>query len=248
MKRVRKLTKKSLNELARTIKTILFSVLILWCGLLYSQTTIDYYNHFTPKRQQVLSQMGAFFDETIRSNFPADTDTMSYWMFYECIAHAGAFVPINVDKERLNEINEMLFDDHVYYFFYARYIYWGEWQSEFYEQEFLDSVPTIRGFSIDPLKYGNIPVLNLDGYINAVPDENPAIRNGKEHIVLLGEVSLGIFMQETLGANLREISHQIVKEFCAVILWRYFCNIAGVDILERRPFCEPCFILQRLQN
>jgi len=82
-------------------------------------------------------------------------------------------------------------------------------------------------------------VLNLDGYIKVVPDDNPAISVTKEDIMLAGDLSITIFMCNVTGINVREISHPAVKELCAVVFWRYICSCACIDLLGRKSFCEP---------
>ena len=219
------------------------SIFIFHVGILLSQSSLDDYRQFTSERRQVLSKMGEFFDETIRNNFPDEADTLSYIKFSKCVA-AGSFsnVILNVDRERLKEINQMLFKDHNYYFFYSRYIYMGKTPSSEYTESTLgDSVPTGRHFGT--LNYnaafGVGPVLNFDGYIKVVPDDNPAIRLTKEDIAIVGDFSPTVFMCNVMGINVRELSHTVVKELCAVLFWRYICSCACIDLIGRKSFCEP---------
>ena len=220
----------------------LINVLIFHVGLLYSQSSLDEYCQFTTERRQVLSKMGEFFDETIRKNFPDEADTLSYLKFSKCIALAGSFsnVILNVDRERLKEINQMLFKAPNYYFFYSRYIYMGKPSSGYTETIVEDSVPTRRHFGTRSHNetFGVGPILNFDGYIKVVPEDNPAIRVAKEDIVLAGDFSPTIFISNVMGINVREISHPIVKELCAVLFWRYICSCACIDLLGRKSFCE----------
>ena len=228
------------------MRFLFFSILVFYVGLLYSQTTLDDYNHFTPERQHVLSKMGEFFDETIRKNFPAETDTLSYYNFIMCVITSEGFdrVILNIDRNRLKEINQMLFEDHIYYFFYARYIYTvrrrGEPLTIEPTSDIIDTIPTIRTSGPYPSNFGYYPVLNYAGYINVVPDNNPAIKCVKEDMAAAGELSLIIFMSNVMFINVREVSQPVVKELCAVVFWRYLCICAGVDLIERKPFCEPC--------
>jgi len=244
MKRAIKLTKKSLNELAMTMKTILFSFLILWSGLLYSQTNIDYYNHFTPERQQVLSMMGEFFDETIRKNFPATVDTLSYKKFYDCFYQNESLghIILIVDRDKLREINQLLFKDHNYFFFYSRYIHIREDTPPVYTDIESDIVPTVRGFApgINMAKYGTMPFLNRNGYIKVANEDNIAVKIAKEDIEISGDLTVTLIFENLMQANLREISQPVVKELLAVVFWRWICICGGVNLVERKPYCEPC--------
>ena len=227
------------------MRLLFLSVFISFVDLIYSQSPLDEYKNFTPERRQILSKMGDFFDETVRKNFPAETDTISYLFFHECYLQTGGtqrFV-LNVDRDKLKEINQMLFQDHNYYFFYAHYyIYVGKMPPPGYiEPKGVDSVPTVRHIGGNNNgKFGYHPVLNMDGYINVVPDENPAIKRTKEDMKVAGGLSLTIFMSNVMGINVREISQPSVKELCAVAFWRYVCNWGGIDLVGRKPFCEPC--------
>ena len=227
------------------MKNIFLSIFILHVGLLYSQSYLDNYRQFTPERRQVLSKMGEFFDETIRKNFPAETDTLSYLKFNKCVALAGfEKVILNVDRERLKEINQMLFEDQNYYFFYGRYIYMGKIPPSGYtESTVVDSVPTRRYYSsrsiTETFGFGVGPILNLDGYIKVVPEDNPAIKRTKENMIYAGDFSITIFMCDVMGINVREVSHSVVKELCAVAFWRYICSCACIDLIGRQSFCEP---------
>jgi len=209
--------------------------------LLYSQTTLDDYNHFTPERRQVLSKMGEFFDETIRKSFPAEIDTLSYLKYVDCIAPLGPFnyVVLDIDRNKLKEINQLLFKDQNYYFIYARYIYMGQKIPLDYKAP-IDSIPTLRGFALRKPTYEPLPILNYEGYIKVVPDDVPAIELMKEEVRLANGMSLTIFMCNLMGVNVREVSNPVVKELCAVVFWRYICWCAGIDLVNRKPFCEPC--------
>jgi len=241
-KKLNKMKIKTLKSVLK-LRLILFTVSIFYLGLCYSQTYLDDYSQFTTERRLVLNKISEFFDETIRKNFPAEIDTLSYLKFMKCIA-VSSFenVILNVDRVRLKEINQMLFKDHNYYFFYSQYIYMGKIPpTEYLETIVEDSIPTRRVFGTRSFNgtFGVGPILNFDGYIKVVPDDNPIIRNTKEDIMIAGDLSITIFLCNVMRTNVREISHPIVKELCAVVFWRYICSCACIDLIGRKSFCEP---------
>ena len=202
-------------KIARIITVFFF---LLQFSLLYSQTAIEDFNHFTPERSQVLSKMGAFFDETIRKNFPAETDILSHQKFINCFwqTRADGFqIVLNIDRAKLNEINQMLFEDHNYYFFYAH--------------EFGD---------VQRKKYIITPELNRNGYIKVVPEDNPLVKHVKESFALAGALSPTSYAIVEEMPN--ELSQTQVKEYLAIIYWKYLCILGGIDLVERKPFCETC--------
>jgi len=230
------------------MKFCIYLFFIFHIGIIYSQSFSGCYNQFTPERRQILSKMGIFFDETIRKNFPSETDNMSYLHFLKCFAQTGGIghlITLDVDRDRLKEINQMLFKDHIYYFFYVRYIYMGRIIPLDYREPIEeDTVPTKRVFlARSDDRYGIYPILNKDGYIKIVPDDIPAIKLVKEEMSLTGDLSITIFMNNVMGINVREVTKPIVKELCAVVFWRYICNCGGVDLVERKQYCESCDLL-----
>jgi len=228
------------------MKTIFISIIFLHVSLLYGQSSLDDYKLFTPERRLVLSKMGEFFDDTVRKNFPAEVDTLSYLYFIRCFWQTGAeglHVILDVDRTKLKEINQMLFKDHNYYFFYARYIYMKQSRPLGYDYP-IDSIPTIREFgNVVRKKYVVTDVaLNWNGYIKVMSDDNPAIRRVKENFAAAGCCTLTMtsFSIKDMG---REVSQPEVKEYCAVIFWKYLCLLGGFDFEGRKPICEPCDLL-----
>jgi len=229
---------------AQKLRLILFCVFIYFVGLCYSQTYLDDYSQFTPERRLVLNKMGEFFDETIRKNFSAEIDTLSYKNFTVCLWQTGTegfYLVLGIDRAKLKEINQMLFRDHNYYFFYNRVI--DMWPIDPSEYEYpLDSVPASREFGsfsaserLKRKKYTIQPNLNRSGYI-AVPEENPVVMYVKKDFALAGDLSPGAYYYEGL---FRELT-QPVKEYLAVVYWKYLCILGGIDLEERKPICEPC--------
>lgn len=227
------------------MKIVFIDILILHIGLLYGQSLFADYTHFTPERRQILSKMGEFFDETIRKNFPAKTDTISYLNFGRCILQSsknGIYI-LNVDRDKLRKINQVLFKDQNYYFFYVRYFY--TWNKLSESESYADSVPTIQDNNPPSKVFRGLwwlfgDILNRDGYIKVLPKNNPAIHVFKEDLERAGSFSPGIFSENVLLLNVREVSQPVVKELCAVVFWQYLCASGGIDLIGRRPFCESC--------
>ena len=228
---------------ALKVKVIIFSVCIYYGNLCYSQTYLDDYSQFSPERRLVLSKMGKFFDETIRKNFPAEKDTLSYINFTVCLWQTvadGFPLVLNIDKTKLKEINQILFKDHNYYFFYTRVIDMWPTDPRGYVYP-VDSIPTSREFGsnmgkVKRKKYKIQPNVNRNGYIKVRDEDNPVIKYVKEDFVSAGDFSMSSYYYEGI---FHELSQQ-VKEYLAVIYWKYLCILAGVDLEERKPICETC--------
>ena len=225
------------------MRLFFFQFFIFYVGFCYCQSQTRDYNCFTPERRQVLNKMGEFFDETIRKNFPAKIDTMSYYYFHNCFWQTGAegfHIVLDIDRAKLKEINQILFKDHNYYFFYAKYIYMGQIPDEFPFPSFVDSVPTDRRYGRTNIKkYIITPVLNQNGYIKVMPDDNLLIKQVKEDIALAGVAptpTSWAIVQDMWS----EVSNPQVKEYLAVMYWKYICILAGIDLEERKPICEMC--------
>jgi len=230
--------------LVQKLRLIFFSVFIFCLGLCYSQIYLDDYSQFTPERHLVLNKMGEFFDETIRENFPAEIDTVSYINFTVCLYQTvaeGFYFVLDIDRDKLKEINKMLFKDHNYYFFYNRVIDMWPVDPRGYEYP-VDSVPTSREFGsfraserFKRKKYTIPPSLNRNGYIS-VPEDDPVVKYVKEDFFKAGDLSPSGYYSYGL---LHELS-QPVKEYLAVVYWKYLCLLGGVDMEERKPICETC--------
>lgn len=221
------------------MKPIFFIILFFYIGLLNGQTYPNDYNQFTPERRIVLNKMGEFFIKTIRENFPAESDELSYINFHNCFWQTGSdgfYIVLHIDMAKIKEINQILFKDHNYYFFYTRVI--DMWQVE--ESSYstpLDSIPTTRIFGkVKRKKYQIQTQLNRNGYM-AVPEDNPVIMNMKRIYSIAGDLSPGSFYSDEL---IRDLSKP-VKEYLSVIFWKYLCILAGVDLEERKSICETCF-------
>ena len=234
---------KSLKS-AQKLRLILLNIFVFYVGLCSSQPYIDDYTKFTPERRLVLNKMGEFFDQTIRKNFPAEIDTVSYKNFTVCLWQTvteGFPIVLNVDKDKLKEINKILFKDHNYYFFYCRVIdMWPMRLTSDYlkEPHPVDSIPTYRSINsrgVKRQKYVIPPRLYWDGYIK-MPEEDPVVKYVKEDFVLAGDLSPSAYHYTGL---FRELS-QPVKEYLAVVYWKYLCFLGGIDLEERKPICETC--------
>lgn len=230
------------------MKHIIFILLFFLTALqfVFGQP-LSKFTHFTPECRQVLSKMGEFFDQTIRKNFPAEVDSLSYKYFADCFVQSGSngMIILEVDKAALKEINMLLFEDYNYYFFYSRYLQIDKRSADAIQVPETDSVPTIRDYRPANQRLVGFwwlfgPVFNRDGYIKVVPTDNPAIRDMQRDVEAAGDLSITMFMANIMGVNLREISQPEVKELCAVVFWRYLCACGGVDLVGRKGYCENC--------
>jgi hypothetical protein len=97
---------------------VIFILIFIQTSTIIAQSTLVNYSDFTPERQLIAEKMGEFFDVTIRKNFPAKTDTASYKAFFNCF-FVGNAAPesqyiLQIDREKLKEINVELFKDKNY--------------------------------------------------------------------------------------------------------------------------------------
>jgi hypothetical protein len=216
----------------------------------FGQSVSGDYAFFTSERQSVLAQMGEFFDRTVRENFPSEHDTLSYKRFLRCIAVNGDRpLILVVDRDRLKAINRILFRDENYYFFYSRYLTVPiKDVSEISQYENIrDSVPTIRNY-IQPqkkhmLQWWYVFPHNPDGYIRLLVEReqnNPFVLDMATDMATAGDFSITLFMSNLQFSNLREISRPMIKELIAVVFWQHLCFCGGVDLVNRKSFCDPC--------
>jgi hypothetical protein len=253
-----------MNKVNEFVLTVLCSILMFFCTGLTAQPVEGKYANFTPERQIVLEKMGKFFDETIRENFPAETDTLSYKAFFRCIFLNADYeyqYILPIDRKKLAEINAELFKDEIYYFFYARYltIPVKDSSSDVYEinairMDYPDSIPTIKNyvatnfrrpefmwwwysFPRNPYSGGYLQQL-----INRHP-ENPVVCEVDTVLQAMGGVysdfNAILFISNVLY-QLHEISDPVVKQLAAVVFWRYICFCGGVDLINRKIFCDEC--------
>lgn len=216
-------------------------LLLLHANSLYCYSSLKDYAYFTVERRQVLRAMGEFFDQTIRENFPAITDTLSYKCFYECIIKTSSKVPfiVQVNRDQLEKINQILFKDENYYFFYALRL---EDVGSGNKDSYRDSVPTVRYNTSNNYHSTTLPVpqLNKDGYIREYKGKNSSIIQAKDIMMVAGDISIILFTANILNTNLRTASDPEVKEFSAVLFWRYLCYCGGIDLENRKEYCDNC--------
>jgi hypothetical protein len=214
----------------------------------FGQSLLDKYVDFTPERQSVLEKMGEFFNETIRENFPAKTDSSSYKAFFYCIFNNTGYESQNIlqiDRKRLAKINAELFKEENYYFFYAKYLTILENDDlEISHSDEHDSVPTVRSYTTrvpnptDTWWWYVFPY-NRDGYMQQVVklhSDNPVIRRAGDDMRASGGFSITL-LSGNVQNNLHEISNPLVKQLAAVVFWRYICFCGGVDMVNRKGFC-----------
>jgi hypothetical protein len=221
---------------------IIYILAFFYVSLLYGQSSSDQYGYFTPERQSILVQMGRLFERTVRENFPAGTDSLSYMHFFECIRqnmsmNKAPFV-LYVDRHELQAINQRLFKDENYYFFYKKYVIVPENELLKIHQ---DSVPVKRTSA--PASTGILllaPILNKDGYIREVTEWNRVVLSAQYLMRAFGDIGMTVFVEGVLHDGLREISAPAARELCAVLFWRHLCYCGGVDLVNRKCFCEPC--------
>jgi hypothetical protein len=210
----------------------------------------DKYANFTIERKLVLEKMGEFFDKTIRANFPAETDTMSYKAFFHCIFIKDTFPEsqyiLQVDRKRLTEINAELFKDENYYFFYSRYslisVKSSKSDNYYYDN---DSIPTFIRYLDDIYRWRNamgwwyyVPK-NHNGYFRRIMEQyadNPSIRNINAYMEATMDIDISIYMGSRF--DIREMNTPLMKQFAAVMFWRYICFCGGVNFVERKGLCD----------
>jgi hypothetical protein len=234
------------------MKAIVISVLIFISFWSFGQSTPGNYTRFTPERRAVLAQMGEFFDRTVCENFPSEHDTLSYKHFFRCIlTDEGIPFVVHVNRDRLKEINHVLFKNENYWFFYARHLIIPVKQHSEMQQhhDCLDSVPAVRYYTMDSRRrteiiYGGLFFpRNPNGYFRSLTEkegDNPLVRDMVRDMELAGDFSITLFMNNVMHRNLREISNPIVKELMAVVFWNHLCFCGGVDLVNRKGFCETC--------
>jgi hypothetical protein len=236
------------------VSICIFCVLIFFYTEVIAQSILSNYANFTHDRQTILEKMGEFFDQTVRENFPAKTDSLSYKAFYNCINNSDGIstVPyvMQVDRKKLAKINTDLFKDENYYFFYARYL---AFLSERYpdkisqHHDYNDVVPTIRYYTKDTIRtptssWSSFPY-NPDGYMRRIVEqnmENPVIRNVRADMALAGTYGINLFIINIFDGNLGKVSDPVVKQLGAVIFWRYICFCGGIDLISRKGCCNEC--------
>jgi len=138
---------------------------------------------------------------------------------------------LKVNKENLKEINQSLFKDDNYYFFYNRILVVPENEMILTHR---DSVPTMR--TTTPLykdcrtKFCSVS-LNRFGYINVIETGNPIVAETQDNVKLVGDISPFVFFNLTKSDYMMDSDF---KELCAVLFWNYLCFCGGVDFGERR--------------
>jgi hypothetical protein len=211
------------------------------------------YADFTDERRTVLEKMGDFFEKTVRENFPAKTDASSYKAFFNCIfvdgaVHESLYI-LQVDRQKLAEINADLFKDENYYFFYARYVAildTGNISIHDCTTGEHDSVPTIRyctsRIPTDMWWWYDCPH-NRYGYMKRLTEqyvENPVICSFDTLSKAAGDFYMNSFVPVVLNNKLQEMSDPVVKQLAAVFFWRHICFCGGVDLVRRKRFCAEC--------
>jgi hypothetical protein len=155
---------------------------------------------------------------------------------------------IQVDRKTLAKINNELFKDEIYYFFYARYltIRIKKDGNEMF-QHYNDTIPTVRGYTTDTRREIKTwyPVLyNPDGYIQRILEqniENPAISEMDTVMKFSRSYDIpNLITNLVIVGNLREMSDLVVKQLAAMFFWRYICLCGGVDLESRKGFCDEC--------
>jgi hypothetical protein len=235
------------------IPTFVLSVyLMFFCTELTAQSMWEKYANFTPERRIVLEKMGDFFEKTIRENYPEKMDSSSYKEFFRCIIDNSSVsdMPyvIQVNRKKLAKINDALFKDEIYYFFYAKYLTIKMEDGNEMFQHYDDTIPTVRSYTNKNTHYEIqtwYPVLyNPDGYIQRILEEsieNPAIYEMNKVMKLSRNYDIiGLITNLLIVGNLREMSNPVVKQLTAMFFWRYICFCGGVDLVRRKGFCDEC--------
>ncbi|MDR2424847.1 MAG: hypothetical protein LBD59_09020 [Prevotellaceae bacterium] len=181
----------------------------------------------TPAQQSVLKKMGAFFDKTVKENFPAKNDTLSYKAFLHCLLidcgiHEAQYI-LQVDRKKLAKINAELFTDENYGFFYNKQ----------YEKK--KDIPCWYYYYHCPY--------NSEGYFPRVCKQhanNPLFQEIDSAMKYMHSFSCIIFMSVLMNLHLQEIRNPEVQQFVAFVFWRYLCFCGGVDLISRKGFCTTC--------
>lgn len=183
----------------------------------------------TATQQSVLKKMGAFFDETIRDNFPAKIDTLSYKSFFHCLlidcGIREALYILQVDRKKLAKINAELFKDENYCFFY---------DNQYVKDS--EHIFTHYFFRCPYNPEGYFPQF-FKQHIN-----NPMVKEIDSIKKISGSFNFTLFMHVTLHFHLEEIRNPEIQQFVSFIFWRYLCFCGGVDLITRKGFCTACTV------
>ncbi len=215
--------------------------------LVFLVSAQDRFRFFTPERKELCQRMGAFFDETIKSNFPGDVDSLSYKAFLQCMLNSQVkykHLIFQVDREKLNDINQDLFKDKNYYFFYARQVYDERGKDGplevVRERSLDDTIPTVKLLfrrMLDVYRhYQYYSYLNYGGYIERIgqlPDSTGIVKAVKFWLETGTYVHVFDY-QAYYTYHLEETSDPIAKELGAVLFWNYLCYCANIDLEGRK--------------
>jgi len=182
---------------------------------------------------QVALRMKSFFTQTLIATYGKQPESQLYHQFLVDFKDKKGEVLLTVNTDSLETINQLLFSDSIYDYYYPGLLFFNSYddfkKSEENNKEIgQNSIIFFNKKDQTTTKYG--VYLNKNSYFKYMVDRNAhikAIREINAYYSLSGILSYFMFTDMMLN-DINVLENEEMKELTVVVFWKYLCEMAGI--------------------
>lgn len=220
---------------------ILFTILIISTTLCSAQIT----NNRLMKCKDIAKKMQIFFSNTLQENYGFLPDSVLYSMFFESFYESAGGYVLSINRKKMKEINGELFTDSIYYYFFPKIVYVSTSDSvsilvKIYAEKGDSNICVVCrrdqwGKSIGDNAFN--ARYNLTGFVEKNIFENNSNSEVLRQIEAMRKYKgydQNMFdLIDAINQKPAEIQIPEVKNYVAVVFWKYLCYCSNWDLINR---------------
>ncbi len=207
-------------------------ILIVICTLLLSLSSICANNPTF-----IASKMKALFTQILKDTYGEYSENELYKLFLtDYTKDRKGEVELTINVESLNEINDELFSDSVYYYFYPRLLFLDSYEDLYYSDVNKSQIinNSIYFFGKKDHTTSKFGIYLSNRYLNEIVIRNPnikALNDIYNYSSAMGIVSY-FMIADIVLTNFTDIENEVLKELTAVVFWKYLCDKKGISFYK----------------
>jgi len=190
---------------------------------------------YTPP-QKLTAKMQSFFTQTLANTYGNEPEVKLYNLFLNDYKSKNGKVELNINRDELKKINQILFIDTNYYYFYPKILFYDSYNAFKSANNAVEIDKNAIVFfdkeDQNTTKYGMY--FNDKGYFKALINSNAhleMIEDINDYYFYAGVLSYFVFADIML-TDASCFENNIAKELTAVVFWKYLCDQSNISFYK----------------